>query len=103
MKLADYMYKHGITPAQLRRMLGVRSRATISRYLSGDRIPSHKIRLKIQRLTNGQVTLEDLLDTSPPKCAIVVEMPGGTLSFPNRNSVFDLTLGAIRNLENTAH
>ena len=68
MKLADYMYQTGMTPGQLRAMLGVKSRSTVLRYISGERVPNGTIMAKIKELSGGRVTLRDFYDESPPKC-----------------------------------
>ena len=69
MKLADYLYENSMTPGQLRRMLGVKNRSTIHRYLLGERVPNPETMLKIAKLTRHQVGLADFLDPSPPGCA----------------------------------
>jgi len=68
MKLADYMYQAGMTPGQLRVMLGVKSRTTVLRYISGERVPNGTILARIKELIGGRVTLRDFYDESPPKC-----------------------------------
>lgn len=72
MKLADYMFMHSITPQQLRRMLGVRSRSTVLRYVSGERLPAPDIMNLIERWSGGVVTEADFRDESPPLCVRVV-------------------------------
>ncbi|MEM9167422.1 MAG: helix-turn-helix transcriptional regulator [Planctomycetota bacterium] len=72
MKLADWLHARSMTPEQLRRMLGVKQRSTVMRYLTGDRTPSLELIQLILEITEEQVTLADFLDTSPPKCAEVV-------------------------------
>ena len=92
MKLADWLHKQRLTPEQLRRMLGVKNRSTVTRYLSGDRRPSVSVLQKIHDITRGEVTLTDFLDTSPPKCAAVIMSPEGEpkLVFPWSNNPADL-------------
>ncbi len=68
MKLADFLYEHQLKPAQFARMLGVRSRETVHRYLRGERIPEPKILQRIIEITEGQVQLSDFLDRTPPRC-----------------------------------
>lgn len=72
MKLADWLHQRSKTPEQLRRMLGVKNRSTIHRYLSGERRPGREVLDRIEEVTEGQVTEADFVDPSPPKCAIVV-------------------------------
>ncbi len=69
MKLADYLYRNHITPADFMRTLDLSSRETVRRYLRGERIPSPVILQRIIEITGGQVQLRDFLDKQPPKCA----------------------------------
>ena len=62
------MYQTGMTPGQLRVMLEVKSRSTVLRYISGERVPNGTILAKIKKLSGGRVTLRDFYDESPPKC-----------------------------------
>lgn len=62
-----------MTPGQLRRMLGVKNRSTIHRYLLGERVPNPETMLKITRLTHFRVGLADFLNSSPPNCARIVD------------------------------
>jgi hypothetical protein len=78
MKLADWSYDNSITPAQLRRMLGVQCRSTVWRWLTNERIPQPPMMRKIEELTGGQVTLKDFLDPRPPACARWVTCADGT-------------------------
>lgn len=84
MKLADFMAMHRIAPHHLRRLLGVRSRTTVQRYLRGERIPHPEMMARIERLTRGAVTLTDFLDPRPPRCVrIIHDREGRTLEvFP---------------------
>ncbi len=66
-----------MAPRELRRILGVKDRATLWRYLTGMRIPQPKVMQQIIELTNGQVGLRDFLDPASPKCATVITMPDG--------------------------
>jgi hypothetical protein len=72
MKLADFMHAHGLTPRDLREMLGVRSRTTVLRYISGERLPAPDVMRAIDELTGGAVTLADFLDPKPAHCLRVV-------------------------------
>lgn len=72
MKLADWLHVRGLTPEQLRSMLGVAKRSTVNRYLSHQRVPQPKTLMKIIELTEGAVTLADFMDAEPPDCAAVI-------------------------------
>lgn len=76
MKLADYLFDSGISPAKLQRELGITPTA-FRRYLTNQRIPRAAILAKIRRLTGGAVTYEDFADAALPKCATVVTEPDG--------------------------
>lgn len=56
----------------MRWMLGVKSRSTVLRYLSGERMPSPDRMRRIHQVTDGRVTVADFLDPAPPKCVRVV-------------------------------
>lgn len=56
MKLEIYLKREKITPTEFGRLLGLKSRASVPRYLTGDRIPSNGIMKKIKRITAGEVT-----------------------------------------------
>lgn len=49
-------------------MLGVRSRSTVLRYISGERVPAPEVMDAIHKLTGGSVTLADFIDPRPPDC-----------------------------------
>ena len=68
MNLADYLKEHQLKPAQFARLLGVRSRETVHRYLRGERIPEPKILARIIEITDRRVQLHDFLDRTPPRC-----------------------------------
>ena len=61
MKLETYLITQQISPAEFARRLGVRSRTTIHRYLSGERKPPPGMIARIERATEGKVTAIDLL------------------------------------------
>ncbi|PCI09698.1 hypothetical protein COB72_05525 [bacterium] len=65
-------------------MLGVKDRSTIHRYITGDRKPSPKVVELIEKITDGEVLQVDFEDTSPPKCAVVIDGSNGEprLYFP---------------------
>ncbi|MGP1345492.1 MAG: helix-turn-helix domain-containing protein [Phycisphaerales bacterium] len=77
MKLADYLDQNDLTPGDLRRLLGVKSRSTVMRYLSGERRPSPGIMSRIRELTGGAVSPVDFTDPAPPRCARIVMGPDG--------------------------
>lgn len=78
MKLADWMFEHGWTPATLRRELGVRSRSTIGRYIAGRHVPELSLLAAIERLSGGLVQRKDYHDPAPARCAVLVTMPDGS-------------------------
>lgn len=59
MNLADYLIAVNLTPAQFARLVGVQSRNTIHRYISGERIPRSHILSRIEYVTRGMVTAQD--------------------------------------------
>lgn len=59
MKLETYLIAQQLSPAEFARQLGVGSRTTIHRYLSGERQPSPRILHRIEMVTQGKVTAED--------------------------------------------
>lgn len=83
-KLADWLLRERLTPEQLRRMLGVKNRSTVMRWLTGARVPGAEMLQKINDITQGEVTIEDFLDPSPPKCAeVILDLAGNPkLVFP---------------------
>lgn len=72
MKLADWLYDNSVTPSQLRRMLGVKCRSTVWRYLTDERVPNSRTAQRIIEITGGEVQLADFLDPSPPECLVAV-------------------------------
>lgn len=84
MKLADYLYRTGMSTSHLRRALGLSTRSAISRYLHGERTPQPTVMQKIIELTGGQVQLRDFLTPGNPECATVITLPNGRkrLVFP---------------------
>ena len=58
MRLGEYLRSADISQARFAVLLGVR-RATISRYISGTKIPSATVVLKIRDLSKGAVALDD--------------------------------------------
>lgn len=78
-KLADWLFENSTTPGQLRRMLGVPTRSTINRLLTGQRRPGPELLAKIEALTKGEVSAADFEDPSPPRCARLVRRPDGSV------------------------
>lgn len=56
MTLNEFLQIEGITPAEFGRMLGLKSRSSVFRYLTGQRVPKPEVMKKIKELTNGKVT-----------------------------------------------
>lgn len=69
MKLADYLFRHRLTPRHLQKVLGVSSRSTVQRYLTNQRVPEPQHLDRIEQWTQDQVRLRDFLDATPPECA----------------------------------
>lgn len=99
MKLADYLHQRRITPAQFRQHLGLHSRSSVNRYLTGQRRPDYPVLQRIIELTEGRVQLADFLDPSPPKCGTIVTLPDGRrkLVFPwsTRDAELDACLASL--------
>jgi hypothetical protein len=60
MRLAEFLRLTATPQAKFAAQVGVRQ-ATISRYISGEQIPSTPIVLKVRALTGGAVALDDWL------------------------------------------
>jgi len=58
MKLTEYMAKKGINETEMARLLGM-SQPTVSRYLSGERMPKPRNMAKIVAVTGGRVRPDD--------------------------------------------
>ena len=56
MTLKEYLEKEELTPTAFGKLLGLKSRASVLRWLSGERVPSKDNMLKISLVTNRQVT-----------------------------------------------
>jgi DNA-binding transcriptional regulator YdaS (Cro superfamily) len=66
MKLAEYIAKKGWARSYVAWKLGV-TETTVTRYLSGDRLPTAEVMLKIYRVTKGKVTPNDFYNLHPIK------------------------------------
>lgn len=80
MKLADYLFNSGLAPSDVQGELGIMSRSTMYRYLTGERRPRREMMQRIQDLTNGKVTAADFRDRQLPECAVVIRSPQGVLT-----------------------
>lgn len=93
MKLADYLFRHGLIPQDLQKELGL-TRSTVHRYLIGERIPRPTTMVRVTEFTSGQVQLVDFLDERPPECAAVRVLPNGRvriiLPWTNRDSQLEV-------------
>lgn len=58
MDLKTYLKRKKITPSEFGRMLGLKSRASVPRYISGERKPDADIMAKIKEITKGAVTAD---------------------------------------------
>lgn len=58
MKLSAWLKQQRLTPAEFGKLMGVKSSATVPRYLAGIRRPSKENMKKIKRLTHGKVTAD---------------------------------------------
>lgn len=92
MKLADFLFQSGMTTTELRKLLGVSRRTTISRYLHGERVPLPHIMQKIIEITGGRVQLKDFVTGGNPECASIITLPDGRkkLVFPWSTNKADL-------------
>ena len=100
MKLADFLSHARISPAKLRRDLGITGRSTVTRWLTGERLPNHHMIHRITLYTKGQVQLVDFLDRKAlPKCATVVTLLDGRkkIVFPwsSRDAELDACIEAL--------
>lgn len=77
MQLSDFLFESGMSPADLRRILGIKSRETVWRYLTKRRIPQPQHIQRIIEISRGKVQLADFLDPNPPKCAkLIIDAEG---------------------------
>ena len=58
MRLGEYLQLANISQTRFAALIGVRQ-ATVSRYISGTKIPSATVVLKIRDLSKGAVALDD--------------------------------------------
>lgn len=59
MNLKHYLDLHKISITKFAEKIGLKSRASLHRYINGSRVPSLKILQKIEQATDGQVTARD--------------------------------------------
>jgi transcriptional regulator with XRE-family HTH domain len=60
MELKDYLESRYLSRKEFAKLVGVNT-ATITNYIQGHRIPILAIALKIQEVTNGKVSVQDLV------------------------------------------
>ena len=58
MKLRDWLHREGIKDGDFADRIGI-ARSTMSRYLSGQRVPNTKIVRRVREETNGEVQEPD--------------------------------------------
>jgi hypothetical protein len=80
MKLADYLFNSGLAPSDVQGELGIKSRSTMYRYLTGERRPRREMMQRITTLTNGKVQEQDFADNQLPDCVVVIRRGDGKLS-----------------------
>lgn len=71
MKLADYLIQKQIGPSEFAELIGVSSRMTVHRYITGKRVPHPDMIQRITRVTRGAVTAADF---PPPKKQVPTRM-----------------------------
>jgi predicted transcriptional regulator len=79
MRLGEYLRSVNVSQRRFAALLGVQQ-ATISRYISGEQIPSTPIVLKIRDLSLGAVALDDWVPEKKIRRRDAL-LPGG-LNFP---------------------
>ncbi len=72
MKLDSYLSKNNIKAKDFAERIGLKSKASISRYISGERIPTPDVMARITKETDGQVTANDFY---PAETVQVCEAP----------------------------
>lgn len=103
MKLQSYLASHGYPATEFGRRLGV-SKASVSRYASGERIPSPSVMRRIVAETEGAVTANDFYDlpavatTQQARTVLTVEISEDLLDEAERLGT-DLTTIAEQALE----
>lgn len=61
MNLREYLDKREISQSEFADMIGVTKQA-VSKYLSGERSPKTPVAMKIQKITHGNVSMEELME-----------------------------------------
>ncbi|MDD4989615.1 MAG: hypothetical protein PHV42_04295 [Candidatus Pacebacteria bacterium] len=64
MRLIDYLKKEHISRAKFARMLRLHA-PTVRSYVSGYRFPSYQTSKAIEAITEGEVTIDDLMENRP--------------------------------------
>jgi len=99
MHISDYLFRHGLSPEDLREFLGLH-RSTIHRICTGERRPSLPVIRRIQDFTHGEVTASDFVELKPPECAIVEHRDGRSpsviLPFKTRNKRLDTAFALMQ-------
>jgi hypothetical protein len=79
MRLGEYLRSVNVSQRRFAAQIGVRQ-ATVSRYISGEQIPSTPLVLKIRDLSKGAVALDDWAPEKRsgvgPRCCRGSELPG---------------------------
>lgn len=65
MQLKQFLIENNLSAAEFGRLIGVRSRMTICRYVSGERMPDRSVMPKIVEVTHGAVTPNDFHGVEP--------------------------------------
>lgn len=60
MKLRDYLHKKRIRQIDFAKEVGI-GQTQLSKWINGARVPSRKNALKIEELTNGKVSADEML------------------------------------------
>ena len=60
MRLSDFLLRKGLSQVEFAALIGV-DQATVSRYVTGDRLPSLPVSLRIREVTKGWVKPDDFV------------------------------------------
>lgn len=61
MTLSEFLRSNDMSAADFGSLIGVKSRATVFRYIQGIRFPSATVLHRIREVTDGQVTADEIL------------------------------------------